>query len=83
MAAEQPHILVLTCPHCEGTIVVQRDELNCRIFRHAIYKHDGSQLNPHAPKEVCDQAVAADAVHGCGKPFRVNADDKAEPCDYI
>ncbi len=73
------------CPHCKGNIVVMKNETNCCIFRHGIYKHDNSQLPPHSSKEVCDE-FTAQGNYGCGKPFRLrleNGDVKIEICDYI
>ena len=26
------------CPNCNGDIIVEKNELNCKIFRHGIYK---------------------------------------------
>jgi hypothetical protein len=77
---------VFTCPSCQGTIIVAHHELNCRIFRHGVYKHNGEQVPPHCPKEECDRLVAANAIDGCGKPFRVEGHGEtavAVVCDYI
>jgi len=69
----------MECPHCGGEIEII--ELNCTIFRHAIFK-DGRQLNPHAPKEECDRVVQENLVYGCAKPFQIK-DGKAIKCDYV
>lgn len=68
-----------TCPHCDGEIVII--EMNCRIFRHAVFKN-GIQLNPHASKEECDRVVKENLVYGCAKPFQIK-DGKIIKCDYI
>jgi hypothetical protein len=77
----------LQCPHCQGWIVVARGELNCRIFRHAVYAATLAPLNPHAPKEQCDALLAAGALLGCAGPFQVvDGPDgalTAVVCDYI
>jgi len=73
------------CPHCNGTIIVIKNELNCRIFRHGIYK-DGTQLPPHSSKEICDKFVEDKENFGCGKPFQIveiRNEFKIEPCEYI
>jgi hypothetical protein len=53
---------------------------------------NGKQINPHAPKDLCDFYVKKDLILGCGKPFQViknenskNNDDKfiAIICDYV
>jgi hypothetical protein len=77
---------IFTCPHCEGTIIVHHNELNCRIFRHGALKANQEQMNPHCPKGECDRLVAENLIIGCGKPFRVEGEGvgaKVVVCDYI
>jgi DNA-directed RNA polymerase subunit RPC12/RpoP len=77
-------IIIVQCPHCNGDVVIE--ELNCKIFRHGVFKKNGKQINPHAPKSECDALVEKDLIHGCGKPFIVQQNDsvyKAIVCDYI
>ncbi len=69
----------ISCPHCNGEIIII--ELNCKIFRHAVFK-DGKQLNSHASKEECDKVVREGLVYGCAKPFQI-INGKAVKCDYI
>lgn len=72
------------CPHCAGLVEVAQNEMNCRIFRHAVLKSNGTQINPHASKEECERII--DSIRGCGKPFRISVVDGkmvAEKCDYI
>lgn len=83
-------LLIFSCPHCSDTIVVNVREINCCIFRHAVYKSDASkQIDPHMPKEECDRLVRDDVVYGCAKPFRlVRKSDEpntfmVQVCDYI
>lgn len=74
------------CPHCNGTIIVKENEINCAIFRHAILKKNGKQINPHASKEKCDSFIEKKLVYGCAKPYRmvkVHKGWKVEKCDYI
>ena len=82
--------LVVQCPHCKYPILIE--ELNCRIFRHGVFKINGTQINPHASKELCDFYVQNDLILGCSKPFQIiqnensiNNDDTfiAVICDYI
>ena len=70
-----------SCPHCDGKIQVPPAWINCTIFRHAILA-DGTMLNPHASKEMCEQALAAGQIRGCSKPFKFNG-LSVEKCDYI
>ena len=77
---------IFTCPYCEGTIIVHRNELNCRIFRHGVLKANQEQMNPHCPKEECDRLVAENLIIGCGKPFRVEGEGvnvNVVMCGYI
>jgi hypothetical protein len=77
----------LVCPHCEGTIIVLHNELNCRIFRHGVYLANGEPIPPHSPQVECERLVAQNLIAGCGKPFRVvTQDDGSElavVCEYI
>jgi hypothetical protein len=83
--------LILTCPHCGGTIVVHPSELNCRIFRHGVLRTTGEPIHPHAPREECERLVAEGAILGCGGPFRVERStvqgagdvERAVVCEYI
>ncbi len=84
---------VFLCPHCELYTEVAINQVNCHIFRHAFHytMNNGimeltSQLNPHAPKDICDLLVKENKVIGCAKPFKfVRENDQyfAEVCDYI
>ncbi len=75
------------CPHCQVSIIVYKNELNCRIFRHAILKESYKQVDPHLSKEQCDLLYSNNKVFGCAKPFQIIIDDKmqfiAQVCDYI
>ena len=70
---------IITCPHCNEFILIE--ELNCRIFRHGVFKNTNQQISPHASKEECDAYIVQDLIYGCGKPFKIT--DKVEKCDYI
>jgi hypothetical protein len=75
---------IINCPHCDITIEVV--QLNCQIFRCGIYKNTLKQIDPHLPKEQCDELKEKDLIYGCGKPFRVNVvnkEYKSVICDYI
>ncbi len=74
-------MLEVECPHCKGIVIIE--QLNCKIFRHGIFKHNGKQIPPHASKADCDTWVQKDTIWGCGKPFQINEDNKAVICDYI
>ena len=74
------------CPHCLQFILVHKNDLNCRIFRHAVYKDNFQPINPHATKEVCDELLNTNKIFGCSKPFRiieVNGSLFVEECSYI
>ena len=73
------------CPHCAQACELL--ELNCRIFRCGIYKRTMQQMDPHAPKALCDALAATGQIYGCGKPFQIVQDASgalvAIKCDYI
>ncbi len=82
MEEEQKEIFVVKCPHCD--ILVEIVELNCRIFRCGIYKHNYTQIPPHLPKTECDQLISSSSIYGCGKPFRIEEGTNIPViCDYI
>lgn len=62
-------------------------EVNCAIFRHATYKLDGSQIDPHMSKKGCENLIERGLIYGCGKAFQLLKNDdgtfKAVVCDYI
>ena len=75
-----------SCPHCLNDITVHKNELNCRIFRHVIYKDSYKQIDPHTSKLVCDDLVLKNKVIGCAKPFEIinglDGNLVAVICDY-
>lgn len=81
--SEEEYIIV-TCPYCEDSIIIYKDEINCKIFRHAIYKKSKRPVNPHLSELKCKSLVKSKKVYGCCKPFKLSDDShKAEVCDYI
>lgn len=78
-------VLSFQCPHCFLDIHVVKNELNCCIFRHGVYKKTYKQVDPHLKKEMCDELVKKDLVIGCCKPFEViKKGDKlfVQVCEY-
>lgn len=56
---------LFNCPHCFEIITVSKNELNCRIFIHAIYTHNYEQVNPHLDKDNCVKLRNDNKVYGC------------------
>jgi len=78
--------IIITCPHCEQHILIFKNEINCAIFRHAVFKDSFMQIAPHLPRDQCDQLIQQDKVFGCAKPFRIQKENEtyvAVICDYI
>lgn len=76
--------MIIECPHCKGSSYI--DQINCGIFRHAVYKHNNEPIPPHTSKEECERLCSQDLIYGCSKPFRlVKKEDIyiAVECDYI
>ena len=74
------------CPNCEGDIIVEKNQLNCKIFRHGIYKKNYKQVDPHLSYEKCKELIENDNVIGCCKPFQIYSKDNklfVRTCDYI
>lgn len=72
------------CPHqdCKLLIEVKKKEINCKIFRHGIYKDNYKILDPHLKKEECLRLKKENLIYGCGKPFKFDG-EKVEICDYL
>jgi hypothetical protein len=79
--------LTLRCPNCNDTFIVNTKDLNCGVFRHAVYKSTMLPINPHESKENCEKLFATNQIYGCGKPFKIvlSPADVYETlkCDYI
>jgi len=68
---------IIKCPHCDSYIEIE--QINCGIFRHAIYKNM-SPVNPHASREELQRIK--DQIYGCGGPFKL-VNKIPQICDYI
>jgi hypothetical protein len=75
--------VLTSCPKCGTTIQIFKRDINCRIFRCGIFKASNQPIAPHAAKAQIDAWLAQGRLHGCGQPFRLNAKNSAEVCDYI
>ena len=73
--------IIINCPHCNEIIIIE--QLNCRIFRHGIFKNTLHQINPHTSKIDCDTLINQKLIFGCGKPFMIDNDNNVIICDYI
>lgn len=76
--------IVVNCPHCNNPVLIE--QLNCKIFRHGIFKSNNIQINPHSSKQDCDYYINNDLIYGCGRPFRIvenNNEIETEICEYI
>lgn len=81
---------IFKCPYddCDGQIIINKNEINCKIFRHAILKKTMAQISQHATKNECDSYLQNEEVYGCARPFCLVIDQetnkiKVEICDYI
>lgn len=78
--------MLVKCPNCYEFVEILA--LNCRIFRHGVYKHNMEQISPHSSKIDCENLVQNDQIYGCGKPFKLTFNEisnkfEAIICDYI
>lgn len=71
----------IECPHCQQLIWIE--QLNCRIFRHGVFKNSYEQIPPHSSKQDCDNWSEQNLIYGCGKPFKIQEDGVVVICDYI
>jgi hypothetical protein len=72
--------MIVECPHCNCIIYIS--ELNCKIFRHGVFKHNMEPIPPHSSKHACELYIKDNLIWGCGKPFQIKGNLAVE-CDYI
>ena len=72
----------ISCPHCNGIIQILKKEINCKIFRHGVYKNNNLPIPPHTIKTECDRLFTQKIINGCGKPFIFDG-NIVKICDYI
>jgi hypothetical protein len=78
--------ILFTCCYCNDIFIVNTQEFNCKIIRHAIYKKTLTQIDPHSSKLICDMLIKNKEIYGCGKPLRIvktKNNWEVEPCGYI
>ena len=85
---ESEETLFFICPHenCQFQILVYKNEINCGIFRNAVYKDSNLPVNPHASKLECETLVQLNLVVGCCHPFQIlrhNNTYSVQVCDYV
>jgi hypothetical protein len=77
---------IFNCPNCNQKIEVNKNKINCRIFRCGIYKKNFKPIPPHTSKIKCDELKDNDLIYGCSKPFKfvtINDINTVEICNYI
>lgn len=72
----------IKCPHCNISIIIMKNEVNCKIFRCGQYKTTGEPIPPHSSKELCDKLRNAELIYGCANPFMFDG-KQITICDYI
>ena len=76
--------IIVSCPHCNCEIEII--EINCAIFRHAVFKNTLEQVSSHETQANLETWLKKGILYGCGKPFRLVCNENgyiAEICDYI
>ena len=79
---------IVECPHCLEDIVIYKNEVNCGIFRHGVYRSSLQPIPPHLGREECDRLFNNEEIYGCSKPFKVIKKESIDGlevcvCDYI
>lgn len=82
--------IIVMCPNCCNYIQILKKDFNCKIFRHGIFIDSNKQIDPHLPKNECDELIKNNKIYGCGKPFKLKevveegtVNYCAIKCDYI
>lgn len=76
--------LIIDCPHCGEFVFIE--QINCAIFRHAVFKNSLEPIPPHSSQEECERLMIENLILGCGNPFRIIVEQnkyKSIKCDYI
>lgn len=78
--------IIVSCPHCNCYITIANNDINCGIFRHAVYKDTFKPIDPHATYEECQTLLKNNKIYGCCRPFEIkiiNSIVKVNKCGYI
>lgn len=71
------------CPNCLTTVIeVEKDQINCKIFRCGVVKATGKQIGPHTKEAECNRFREEGLVWGCARPFRFDG-TTVQKCGYI
>lgn len=60
---------IINCPYCGDDIIIYHKEINCKKFRHGIYKHNYESINPHMSDKEANLLHSSNKIYGCGKYF--------------
>ena len=77
---------IFECKHCKELFTINSKDFNCMILRHGVLKSTMNPINPHSPKNECDDLVSKKLIYGCGKPLQIiNNNNQFDViiCDYI
>jgi len=74
--------MINKCPHCDLWVLLPEKLMNCKIYRHGVYKTTLGQIDPHLKKEECDRLCKRGLIYGCGKPFKITKEG-LKKCGYI
>uniref|UniRef100_A0A6C0J863 Uncharacterized protein n=1 Tax=viral metagenome TaxID=1070528 RepID=A0A6C0J863_9ZZZZ len=69
-------VFTYSCPHCEGIIITEYNQLNCKIFRHGVFIDTLKQIGCHANKIECDKLRKNNLIYGCGQPYEIKVSHK-------
>ena len=75
--------IIIQCPHFNDYIIIHKNDFNCRIFRHGVYKSNNKQIDPHLNENECNRLKEYNLIYGCGKPFQLYDNFVVKKCNYI
>ncbi len=67
---------IFKCCHCSQFFIIHKNDFNCKILRHGVYKNNLKPINPHASKQICDKLFNDKLIYGCGKPLLIVKDNE-------
>ena len=46
--------ILVKCAQCEKLVIINKKDIDCKIFIHGILKSNGEQIDPHLNKTECE-----------------------------
>lgn len=71
---KESKIYYIQCPYCSGFISINKKDIKCKLFLHAVLIKTGKNINPHISKNKCEQLIKSAKIFGCGNYFKFDGE---------